>query len=177
VKLRPEAFARSSDRPSLDALEASLTGISDLAEHGDQHGSCRLAASLGPAIFRSAHEDAAAQVLALVRAMRPTTDRYEAMWWAQATLEAGNTSSAQQPPEDTAPDPPGGSLTPREIEVVQLMATGCTNKDIARQLAVSPKTIMHHAASIYRKLDVHGRAGAVAVWQGFRNAMAVGRQR
>ena len=59
-------------------------------------------------------------------------------------------------------DGPQPKLTHREIEVVRLMSDGWTNKEIAARLSISPKTIMHHTASIYRKLDVHGRAGAVS---------------
>lgn len=61
-------------------------------------------------------------------------------------------------------DEPQPYLTQREIEVVRLMSDGWTNKQIATRLAISPKTIMHHTASIYRKLNVHGRAGAVSAW-------------
>ncbi len=53
-------------------------------------------------------------------------------------------------------------LTRRELEVLRCIAAGDTNKDIARRLSISPKTVMHHTTSIYRKLDVHGRAEAAA---------------
>jgi predicted ATPase/DNA-binding CsgD family transcriptional regulator len=55
------------------------------------------------------------------------------------------------------------SLTPRELQVVGLLASGASNKDIARTLGVRPKTIMHHSVAIYRKLGVRGRTEA-AVW-------------
>jgi LuxR family maltose regulon positive regulatory protein len=53
-------------------------------------------------------------------------------------------------------------LSQRELEVLQLMALGCTNQEIAGQLVVAPGTIKAHTASIYRKLDVANRTGAVA---------------
>jgi DNA-binding CsgD family transcriptional regulator/tetratricopeptide (TPR) repeat protein len=58
---------------------------------------------------------------------------------------------------------PGG-LTAREIEVVELLAAGLRNADIADRLVVSPRTVEHHVASILRKLDVktRGQAGAAA---------------
>lgn len=56
-----------------------------------------------------------------------------------------------------------GMLTPREAEVIEQLAQDRTNKEIATTLGMRPKTVMHHCASIYRKLGVHGRAGAVAV--------------
>jgi len=54
------------------------------------------------------------------------------------------------------------TLTEREVEVVAQLVKGDSNKDIARTLAISPKTVMHHTSSIYRKLNVRGRAEAVA---------------
>jgi LuxR family maltose regulon positive regulatory protein len=53
-------------------------------------------------------------------------------------------------------------LSPRELEVLQLVALGRTNQEIARQLIVSLGTIKAHTASIYRKLDVANRTEAVA---------------
>jgi DNA-binding CsgD family transcriptional regulator len=60
-----------------------------------------------------------------------------------------------------APSPPP-PLTTRELEVLRLMAAGMTNKEIAAGLGIRPKTIMHHSASIYRKLEVRGRCEATA---------------
>ncbi len=61
---------------------------------------------------------------------------------------------------------PAGSLveplSPREQEVLQLIALGKTNQEIARQLIVSPGTVKAHTASIYRKLDVANRTEAAA---------------
>jgi LuxR family maltose regulon positive regulatory protein len=53
-------------------------------------------------------------------------------------------------------------LSQRELEVLQLIALGKTNQEIARQIFVSPGTVKAHTASIYRKLDVANRTEAVA---------------
>ncbi len=53
-------------------------------------------------------------------------------------------------------------LSQRELEVLDLMALGRTNQEIARQLFISPGTVKAHTASIYRKLDVANRTEAVA---------------
>lgn len=50
---------------------------------------------------------------------------------------------------------PADRLTPREREVVQLIAEGRTSKDIARQLGLSVKTADAHRANVMRKLDLH----------------------
>ena len=53
-------------------------------------------------------------------------------------------------------------LTDRQLQVVQLLAAGLTNKEIARRLGVTPKTVMHHTVAIYQRLGVRGRSEAVA---------------
>jgi HD-GYP domain-containing protein (c-di-GMP phosphodiesterase class II) len=54
---------------------------------------------------------------------------------------------------------PGG-LTAREVEVLSLVARGHSNKQIASQLVVSPKTVANHVEHIYGKLSVSSRAAA-----------------
>lgn len=52
-------------------------------------------------------------------------------------------------------------LTEREREVLDLIAAGATNTDIARQLVVSPKTVRNHVSNIFAKLHVADRAAAI----------------
>lgn len=54
-------------------------------------------------------------------------------------------------------------LTARQLEVLRLLAAGLTNKDIAAQLGVRSKTVMHHTTAIYRSLGVRGRGEAAAI--------------
>jgi DNA-binding CsgD family transcriptional regulator/tetratricopeptide (TPR) repeat protein len=56
---------------------------------------------------------------------------------------------------------PGG-LTPREVEVLRLVATGRTNRSIADDLGLSEKTVARHLSNIFNKLDVSSRAAATA---------------
>ena len=55
------------------------------------------------------------------------------------------------------------SLSSRELEVLNVLATGKSTKEIARQMYLSEPTIKTHLASIYRKLEVNNRISAVAV--------------
>jgi DNA-binding NarL/FixJ family response regulator len=56
----------------------------------------------------------------------------------------------------------GFGLTQREREVLQLLGSGLRAYEIATALGISPKTVSNHIQSIFRKLDVHSRAQAVA---------------
>jgi DNA-binding NarL/FixJ family response regulator len=46
------------------------------------------------------------------------------------------------------------------VEVLGLLARGLTNKEIAARLVLSPRTVQHHVAHIYLKIDRRTRAGA-----------------
>ena len=67
---------------------------------------------------------------------------------------AGNRSTTS-----TTPFP---ELTEREREVLDLVARGLTNAEIARRLVVSDKTVRNHVSNVFAKLHVAGRAEAVA---------------
>jgi len=68
---------------------------------------------------------------------------------------------------DTEPDPlaPGRirrlGLTGREADVVALVAAGYTNREMADQLKISPRTVQRHLENIYDKLGVRTRAGVI----------------
>lgn len=57
---------------------------------------------------------------------------------------------------------PGPVLTDREVEIVELLAQGMANKEMAKRLLVSEATVKSHLSHIYAKLGVETRAGAVA---------------
>ena len=54
---------------------------------------------------------------------------------------------------------PGG-LSDREVEVLRLVAQGCTNKEVAQRLSISARTVQHHTLHIYDKIGVSTRAAA-----------------
>jgi DNA-binding CsgD family transcriptional regulator len=62
----------------------------------------------------------------------------------------------------TAVAPLGIDLTPRERDVLALMAEGASNKSIAKQLGISVHTAKFHVGSLLDKLDATGRTDAVA---------------
>lgn len=58
----------------------------------------------------------------------------------------------------TAAGPSQHILTPSELRVAELAASGLTNKDVASSLYMSPKTVEHNLSRIYRKLGIRSRA-------------------
>jgi HD-GYP domain-containing protein (c-di-GMP phosphodiesterase class II) len=95
---------------------------------------------------RSADE-AAAELRADVKAGRRDADAVEAILGA-----AGHRVSRRH-------EGPAG-LTPREVEVLRLLARGLSNKAIAERLVISPKTVGNHAEHIYSKINASTRAAA-----------------
>ena len=67
-------------------------------------------------------------------------------------------SARRRPPADTAPP----VLSPRELEVLQLLADGASNPDISKSLYISRRTAEHHVEHILAKLEVTSRTAAVA---------------
>jgi DNA-binding NarL/FixJ family response regulator len=66
------------------------------------------------------------------------------------------------PPKEAQPAP---LLSEREREVLSLIAAGCTNREIAEQLFLSPHTVKEHTSAVYRKLSARNRAEAVQLAQ------------
>ena len=80
---------------------------------------------------------------------------------------AGSTAAAADPPPEPAAVPPpatGGPLEPlseRELEVLQLLATGRSNREIAAELYVATGTVKAHLNNMFRKLEARSRLEAV----------------
>jgi DNA-binding NarL/FixJ family response regulator len=70
------------------------------------------------------------------------------------------------PPEPAVPVRPDVGLSPREVEVMELIAAGLTNAEISGRCFLSEKTVKNHVNHIFAKLGVRSRAEAVATWLG-----------
>jgi two-component system, NarL family, response regulator YdfI len=66
-------------------------------------------------------------------------------------------------PQETMMNNPVQVLTPREIEVLEMLGSGLGNKAIAKQLQISEHTVKFHISSIFQKLGVSTRTEAVTV--------------
>jgi DNA-binding NarL/FixJ family response regulator len=85
-------------------------------------------------------------------------------WTTDQAIEAGLSVVFDQP-ADAAPAGSvlPGDLSPREIEVLRLVAAGWTNERVAEHLYLSARTVQTHLTSIYRKLDVANRTEATRI--------------
>ena len=73
----------------------------------------------------------------------------------------GTSTTPSRPAGRPAPcDGDHGKLTPRELEILQLVAGGASNGVIARQLWVTEQTVKFHLSNVYRKLGVANRTAA-----------------
>jgi predicted ATPase/DNA-binding CsgD family transcriptional regulator len=123
-----------------------------------------------PAVQRAAYEHSLDQARARVseQAFRSAWEKGRSITPEEA-LASHTTSSMSAPPlsspAPTAVPPtqpvtyPDG-LTPREVEVLRLLAQGMTNHQIAERLVVSLPTVKTHVASIFNKLGVNSRSAA-----------------
>jgi DNA-binding NarL/FixJ family response regulator len=72
---------------------------------------------------------------------------------------ASSSTSEHPSTSSSTPEYPAG-LTPREVEVLGLVAEGLTNAQVAQRLFLSPRTVHRHLNSIYHKLGVSTRTAA-----------------
>jgi LuxR family maltose regulon positive regulatory protein len=145
LALQARLSSEKGDEPAaLSALEQAI----NLAEPG---GFIRLFVDLGPSMVRLLDQlrdqDVAPVYIARILAAFEKQDTM--------TGEGERTRRAQ---EASLVDP----LTPRELQVLALLARHLTNRQIAEELVISPGTVKTHTLQIYRKLDVRGRQQAVA---------------
>ena len=77
--------------------------------------------------------------------------------------------------EEAEEEPSAPTLTEREIEIITALARGQSNKQIARGLSISEKTVRNHVSNIYKKLHVYDRTQAVlyAIREGLIDAEGI----
>jgi DNA-binding NarL/FixJ family response regulator len=173
-----ETIAADFESSATAAMAVSARGRVSLAE-GDMAGACT---QLRYAVERwrqldVPYEGATARLL-LAQAYRAAGDEdgaTAAFAAAEATFEALGARldvQAARRLRGAADTPPAG-LTAREVEVLRLVATGRTNREIATALFLSEKTVARHLSNIFIKIDVSTRAAATAF--AFAHGIASGR--
>lgn len=162
-----EAIAAELRQPYVDAVAAHANGMTLLAA-----GDCRSAlaalrtAWIGWHRLEAPHEAARSRVqIALAcRALGDHDSATMELDAARAAFEALGAipdAAAVTALAGDADQRPGG-LTPRELEVLALVARGSTNRQIADQLVISEKTVASHVGHIFTKLNLTSRSAATA---------------
>ena len=129
------------------ALEASRHAMETWSQLGAPYEVARSRTLVGRALRHLGDEESAVAELTTAREVFADLGAAPAQSQTLALLGEGET--------------PGG-LSPREVEVLRLVAAGKSNPDIAAQLAVSHKTVARHLSNIFTKLDVTSRTAAAA---------------
>lgn len=85
-----------------------------------------------------------------------------------SSAAAALAGAVREGPEDTEGSGPLAELTGRELEVLGLIASGRTNREMAGELGISRRTVETHRENLMRKLDIHSVAGLtrLAIEQG-----------
>lgn len=95
---------------------------------------------------------------------KPLTNLHELNLTINKALIKQRPPLALEKPQPAPGEPPvfdGDRLSEREIEILRLVARGHDNREIARQLVLSDKTVRNHLSRIYQKLKVANRTQAV----------------
>jgi DNA-binding NarL/FixJ family response regulator len=115
-----------------------------------------LAACTGPRL--------AVTVSSSLRQLRAALDAFAAMdltaWTQRAADELAATGATARPRRPLASEP----LTSQETRVALLMARGLSNREVAAALFLSPKTVEHHLASVFRKRGFRSRTELAAAF-------------
>lgn len=155
-RLRPDVLLLDVSMPGLSGLEVLRALLSE-------PGATRvvlLTAGIEQQQLVEAVELGARAVVLKDSAARDLADAIRAAANGQCWIGRQTTGSLVEVLQQRARasmDRPSFGLTPRELQVISTVAAGCTNKDIARTLAISEDTVKRHLTHIFDKLGVSNR--------------------
>jgi DNA-binding CsgD family transcriptional regulator/tetratricopeptide (TPR) repeat protein len=141
-----------------DAVTAFQAALASHARSADPFEAARTRLLLGSRLRRSGSRVAARAELTAA------ADAFAAMeltaWYRRAADELAATGATARPRRPLATQP----LTSQETRVALLVAQGCSNKEVAASLFLSPKTVEHHLGSVFRKRGFRSRTELAAAF-------------
>lgn len=151
VLLLDLATARAAGAPALMALHAQLPEAKILMFNVDDDDraivECVRAGASGCVLADATTEELLLAIHALWSGLTPQSPRVMTSLFSYvASLQRGGEAA-----------PPAPSLTPREQEILALMAEGLSNKEIASRLFLQTQTVKNYAHLVMQKLDLHSR--------------------
>ncbi|MFO1446945.1 MAG: response regulator transcription factor [Opitutaceae bacterium] len=169
LSLQPDVVVMDIAMPLLNGFEATRqiltarpgTRILVLSAHSDDEYVAKMAAAgaMGYLVKQNSGQ-ALVQAIREVAAGRP--------YFSPAILKRLKDAARKARESGVSPSHPKRKLTPREAEVLQLVAEGAPNKQVAVTLGISIKTVEKHRQHLMEKLDIHDTAGLT------RHAIATG---
>jgi predicted ATPase/DNA-binding CsgD family transcriptional regulator len=173
AKLFTESLVLAQELKRIRTIMPSLLGIAAVANKIEEYASVtRLLGAVSALSEKSNHalesndQETYDRCIASARAcLHPVA--FEQSWsegqalpLEQTIVEAIALAAKAESTIPSAPPLYPAGLTPREVEVLRLVAQGLTNFKVATQLVISPRTVNTHLGSIYRKLNTSSRAVA-----------------
>lgn len=162
IKHRPEVIVMDLAMPLLNGWEATRQILKNvpsakvvvLSTYGDdEHMQQAIAAGAAAYLLKQT------AAVDLVKAIREVAKGNA--YFSPAIAKRLREQTCRPEQAVTEPSPADAELTPREAEVLQLIAEGFANKQIAGELGLSVKTVEKHRQQVMQKLDIHDIAGLV----------------